>query len=775
MIWQQYVGLGKRMPDDSTSALPMPPDGSPAAHLLRLVTAAGLFTPDTGVVSHGMDIPKPSRLYSAQLIGGSWPTLSESGWDATIAEVARLADKHEAAASIAWHQSDNTFNNYWPSGNRSRIARELDDRLHEAHLQLVALLREMVKQGRPLGGDIRSAKRSIDDTDRQMHAEIETYLRGHSGVGPVSIGPIIASYRPLVEKADIELKTYFEYATTGLGNKFGKPPESSGPKHDDNSRHYRPQSDQSPDGDTDGSQGTSTPDSTATTGRHYPGWTAANAPAPSGPSWTTGGNGRLPGVTFPALGGSHGGSAGSSLGGLSGLSTGFAGGGIPGIGNTAAGASPLPPPLVADFGRGAAAGIVASGAPVVPPAPPITQPPTPLAAAPAVNPAAAAAPTTSGSPSPATAPPPGAAAPISGAGAPAAAAPEATTMGPYGSVLPPAASGTPTNPAGTGVPSAGPAAATGGGAGASGGPTSFVPVATRQPGATRHDPTERDIETARHAVRELAGAGCGDVDHCLDWAVVTAYAQGRQVLWVATSDGVCYIPHGIYLKKHVHQIAAVDDEFDSRWFGWRRPAEKAVRAAKEMGHTATAAATTCYDEWADDLSEILTDRNLTVEYVNAVGGAKTEAAELTKRRVHRLQTVNWQLYDELAAVDNSQVRQFCRDTVNGVVFGVDPPLPKRVQLVGRALLDQRSPNTAEWAALRTEYDHAAMYLGASRPGLDAVECADQTRIYREHFIQCRRIETLLRWGQDPWEPAEPAEIAYAAILAGVRLSLREYA
>jgi hypothetical protein len=56
--------------------------------------------------------------------------------------------------------------------------------------------------------------------------------------------------------------------------------------------------------------------------------------------------------------------------------------------------------------------------------------------------------------------------------------------------------------------------------------------------------------------------------------------------------------------------------------------------------------------------------------------------------------------------------------------------------------------------------------GSQRPGLQGIEEPDLLVGYVRDFVRCRRLETLLCW-----EDATPADVVYAAAMAGVPLNL----
>ena len=194
------------------------------------------------------------------------------------------------------------------------------------------------------------------------------------------------------------------------------------------------------------------------------------------------------------------------------------------------------PSLGMDFGRGLAAGASTAGT-----VPPVTQAPMTSLAAPIETAPTSAVP---------------AAAPVANCHAPSCWGTGSVTcerpvmpaggLAPYGSMLTPQDT--------SAAPSVGSAPATpsvpteaGSGSSGSGPGTGLMPVVGRRDaaGAVRRDLAESDLELAKMAVAELAGAA-SVTDPGLDWAVaVGRNTSGMPTLWVATNDGATYIPPGV--------------------------------------------------------------------------------------------------------------------------------------------------------------------------------------------------------------------------------------
>lgn len=271
------------------------------------------------------------------------------------------------------------------------------------------------------------------------------------------------------------------------------------------------------------------------------------------------------------------------------------------------------------------------------------------------------------------------------------------------------------------------------------------------------DVSMNDLETARAAVADLAAAS-SLVFPGLDWAVVVARGStGRPDLWVSSNEGAAYIPAGVYLSRTMPVAAHFDADFDDRWYGWFNPAERVVRAVWAMGDTVSAVATS-WPQSSDVVSEATPD--VAIGVAPSSSPADAEAAVLTRNRSHRLETINPGLYRELTA-DADAAEAYARYLIQHAVFG-GPELSPSVQAVARGVLARQWPSAAQWAALEAEYVNDRLMAGSQRPGLMGIEEPHQLVTYRHDFQQCRRVETLLGWRDE-----SPADVAYAAALAGI--------
>lgn len=667
--------------------------------------------------------------------GGSW--VGEG------ADAARTA--YNEAASIKFHQAD-----------ISRVASGLFQRA---------------------SSDVGMTKRHMSKESDAAHKEIQAFLRSGSGQSLAQVAVILGVHRAAIQGYSSELQGFATQYTTQFTNHF-KEDGPGGPKFK-----------QAGDGTTDKDSSTDAPAGPPATGS--PGPPNGGGPVRDASSGGAGGAARSPGGPLrppstdnpfelprpshnpltslmgsglPSLPSMPGGGSGGGIPGLQGLQGmmgglgGFPGGmGAPtGLGASGLQGSPMPS-LGMDFGRGLAAGASAAGA-----VPPVTQAPMTSLAAPMESAPTSAAPAAA----PVAATPPAAAS--ASAPAPAAGMP-AGGLTSYGSVLPPqGASAAPpvgSAPATPSIPAEG-----GGGSSGPGPGTGLMPVAGRREatGGVRRDLAESDLELAKMAVAELAGAA-SVTDPGLDWAVaVGRNTSGMPTLWVATNDGAAYIPPGVFLRKTMPVAGGHSEEFDSRWFGWVNPADKAVRAARECGDTVSAVATS----WA--LPSEFLEEYPAPEVATGVKpsiGSDNPAAELLPSRAHRLQTVDAALYADLVAADDSVVRDYCRELLRQLAFGIPgEELSPVAQSVADALVAQRWPTAQEWALLGEEHEDALVQMVAQRPGLNGVESPDQVVSYTREFVKCRQLEALLCWER---HGGDLLNVVYAAWVAGVRAPLKD--
>jgi hypothetical protein len=760
---------------------------SEAAQLLTHFNAAKMapdgFVPHVGMPG-GADIPKPHGLYTNKLIGPDvWPTESESAVKQASKDYKTFQQRHQNAADTVLNLRDQVFSTSWTSGDAADAAYAHYGSQYRAQLHVVSIAEAGAGAFERLGDAVGRTKRLMRDAHDEAHQQIEAYLKAPGGAPTATINGILDTHRVLIEGYSTELKGSGAAETTMLTDKFGIP---EAPRNE-NAGNGGLGRDPSPDAPP-----TDTPDGPSPHGKPGDGRglqrdltsdepSAIDTGLPEGingglsrdlttvPGIPSKGSGGMPSIpSIPSGGGGGGGSALSSLGGpLQGLMGG--GKGLTGpLGNVSPAAlqgpssgAMSPASLGSEFGRGlgAGAGAVppASAPAAVPQAPsaplaaPISQAGAPVAAAPAGGATYAAAGNAGGTGTPAAA----------GGGASAGGI---APMSSYGSVLPPSAM--PAAAAGGGGPASiggAPAAPpVTGGAGTPAPPTGFMPVRDQVvPQRVARDVSMTDLELARVAVADLAAAS-SVVYPGLEWAVVVSRgSSGVPELWVTTNEGAGYIPAGVHVRRSMPLAARFDEDFDARWFGWFNPAETALRAVRTRGDAVSAIATT----WAQQ-SELVNDATPDVAIAVAPSSAPgdAEASELLNSRSHRLETVAPGVYQSLDRAEQHVAEAYARQLTQEAAFS-GPELSSVAQSVARGLISSRWPSSEEWSALRAEYEMERLMAGSQRPGLQGYEQPEQLVGYVQDFVHCRRLETLLCW-----EDGTPADVVYAAAMAGASLN-----
>ncbi|OBJ84735.1 hypothetical protein A5640_14980 [Mycobacterium asiaticum] len=705
-------------------------------------------------------------MFAALLFGPLvWPADSETQLANDAESLAQEEHFHEQMGEEARRRALEVFADYWTAGEGAQAAEAAYQAAASARFKQADLAGFAQKLIARASSDVERTKRWMLEENKMAHQEAEAFLRSSRGQSIAQLAVIISKHRAAIQAHSADLHTHVANDTQLMVNQYPLTRErGKGPKVRPAGNGTNTQS--SDDGSSEATQQPAIKNSlnNSITSGHSDGGT----PNPRGLIASTHSNDSpVAPLSTPGFISSVGGALPSIPGGggapafpmsmLSGMAK-FPGVGLPAIGGLPSTVSPPSLSVDSAFGRGLAAGgaVAAAAVPAVPAQPPLA----PMVAAPVDATAVSAAPSAASVSAPVPAPAASTAVSAVGAGG----------LTPYGSVLSP---GMPVaTPLGSALSSISTPAESGVGSSPApaGGSTGVLPVGGRRSAAAvNRDCSETDLELARMAVADLAGAACV-TDPGLDWAVAVGRSPSSGVtsMWVATNDGASYIPPGVFVRSSMPVAAGFNEDFDARWFGWVNPAEKAVRAARALGDEVSAVATT----WAWP-SEYLSDGPAVREIATGVPphGASTAAAQLLPSRSHRLQLVDATLYAKLKVAGQSAVRDYCRELVRRLAFGgFGDELPGVAQAVAQSLVSKDWPRAQEWAALGAEYDRAQLFMGAQRPGLDGVENADQMVSYANLFVNCRRLEALLCWER---YGGDLANVVYAAWLCGIRVDAGE--
>lgn len=264
----------------------------------------------------------------------------------------------------------------------------------------------------------------------------------------------------------------------------------------------------------------------------------------------------------------------------------------------------------------------------------------------------------------------------------------------------------------------------------------------------------------------------------LHWCVgIFKVATGVETV-IVSSDGASYIPPGVYVPRSARMLFA-DPElslgFQAKYFGWVNPAATMVAYAAERAvldpniELYAVAATT--DPGG---SSVLPARRAGVPHYQDCDSTcspidpATPAAELDDSRVHRLQVMSPQSYEQLndATVPPTERHSAAWEATAGAVataLAGCEPLHIEVAPVIRQILGALSSGSPisddQWSALA----EVRLY-GKSRfmrPGFIDLEPSSDpntTVLYRAHHNLDRAVEALTLWrGDNP----DYADIVYA--------------
>ncbi len=264
----------------------------------------------------------------------------------------------------------------------------------------------------------------------------------------------------------------------------------------------------------------------------------------------------------------------------------------------------------------------------------------------------------------------------------------------------------------------------------------------------------------------------------LHWCVgIFKVATGTETV-IVSNDGASYIPPGVYVPRSARVLFA-DPElsagFQAKYFGWVNPAATMVAYAAERAvldpniELYAVAATT--DPGG---SSVLPARRAGVPHYQDCDSTRspidpaTPAPELDETRVHRLQVMSPQRYEQLNDATSSSTERHSaawEATAGAVATALAGAEPLHIEVapVIREILGSLASGSPiaddQWSALGEVRLYGKSLV--MRPGYIDVEPSgdpNTTMLYRAHHNLDRAVEALSLWrGDNP----DHADIVYA--------------
>ncbi len=768
----------------------------------------------------------PSRPYSPLTVGGLFPLTDPGDWsEAATQHRQKAASLLESASAIrstadgvpAEGQSGHTVDGFTDASHR--LAQTVMAHADE-YFTMAGAADEV---GRLIGG----LREDLDNIDRDANQQIQQVLS--SGGGAFSAGAKAAMLSAIVAQARADATAKTTAATGAIGKEGfkltgsdgttqalgggtnGAAPPSPRISADDtilgprsgpnfapasNGPHGGPSPQQGPGGQSPGfgpaggdrggtirtgpaggDRGGSVPSegSANGSGRHIPGGRQPRedpALLDRGGSFPGGSPGMPPLSGLPGGGGLPGGLGGGGLPG--GLPGGLGGGGVPasGLGNFSPASSLSPASSMAspaNFSQGLGSGQGSAPAtPLMPPVPPSE--PLGSGGAPNAGFVHGPAPVSAASGAPAAPPAtPAAAPPTSGAAAmPAAMGP----LPPFGSDIPrPAAAAAAASviPA-SGAPTAAPSSPVISSAAA--------PVAPLPPGVVGSGvgaAAGAGAEAIRSAMPDALLASAVKLVYqllhdsrlypFLDWCVGVFKTPSGVETVVVSSEGVGYIPIGVFVPRNVHLLfsnPALGNDFKARWFGWANPTQTMLAYAKLLAEANPNITLHALAVSTSQGGSSLPARDAGVALIEDCSlltspiPQDAPGSKLDESRRHRLETFDAALYTRLTDVGGSTPPdrlQTWKATVVAVVRVLDRAgalqdlaVPPVIRGVLQGLVAGEGVPEDRWSALEMEHLLAAANAASHRPGrmLDSEGASPYARAHHN----LARVTSLLSLWRD---------------------------
>jgi hypothetical protein len=111
------------------------------------------------------DVPRPAGMYTASLLGGAWPTESESAMSAAAEELRGRATTHQQASDSAHARTRRVFDESWTDGAGAEAAYAHYRRENQAHETLYRSFDDAAAGMGRLAEDVGRAKRNMYSAD----------------------------------------------------------------------------------------------------------------------------------------------------------------------------------------------------------------------------------------------------------------------------------------------------------------------------------------------------------------------------------------------------------------------------------------------------------------------------------------------------------------------------------------------------------------------------------------------------------------------------------
>ncbi|WP_431236124.1 hypothetical protein ACQ856_28865 (plasmid) [Mycolicibacterium psychrotolerans] len=197
------------------------------------------------------DVSRPHGLFTETLIGGVWPTESESSLRDLAERLLALGHEHGAAATSALAKTDEVFDGFWTDGSGAESAESHYRNEYVLHSRLSEALTTGGAGFARLGDSVGRIKTKMRDAHDDAHREIEDKLRTNMGE-PVIFSEILPRYRTLIHQYSTELTGFVDDEIKTFVNTIPlpqSPATGQGEGEDGHRRKSAPSGEKPADGD----------------------------------------------------------------------------------------------------------------------------------------------------------------------------------------------------------------------------------------------------------------------------------------------------------------------------------------------------------------------------------------------------------------------------------------------------------------------------------------------------------------------------------------------